>query len=163
MYRMRNRLSFRAPRAAFTLVELLVVIAIIGLLSTVAVVAMGSSRANARDAKRKSDLTSISKAIEIFIDANGDPPRSAGWCTYISNPNSGYGAAFQADIAPYLPKTPLDPTKANQLGDYLYFNIDNKTRYRLCANLEKATGLSFDHSYCDGGTVYNYCITPNGG
>jgi prepilin-type N-terminal cleavage/methylation domain-containing protein len=37
------------PRRAFTLVELLVVISIIGLLSTVAVVALGSTRSGAHN------------------------------------------------------------------------------------------------------------------
>jgi type II secretion system protein G len=150
-------------KRGFTLVELLVVIAIIGLLSTVAVVALNGARSGARDAKRKADLRQISQAIELYSDANGSLPRySIGWCTYISNPSNGYGVGFQSDIAPYLAKTPLDPTKANQVGDYLYQNRDNVTKYAICANLEKATGQSYDYSACDGGTVYNYCLIPNG-
>jgi prepilin-type N-terminal cleavage/methylation domain-containing protein len=46
-------------KKGFTLIELLVVIAIIGLLATLAVVAFGSAQAQARDAKRVSDVQSI--------------------------------------------------------------------------------------------------------
>jgi prepilin-type N-terminal cleavage/methylation domain-containing protein len=149
-------------RRAFTLVELLVVIAIIGLLSTVAVVALNGARSGARDAKRKADLLQISKAVMLYWDANGSLPRSPGfWCTYISNTTSGWGAAFQADIAPWMSRVPLDPTMHNQVGDYLYSNNNSSNNFTLCANLEKNTGESFDFSVCTGGGYYNYCISPN--
>ena len=153
-------------RRAFTLIELLVVISIIGLLSTIAVVATNASRAEARDAKRIADLKQISTAVELYIDANNITPRGgASWCTYISNASNGWGAAFQADLAPYLAHTPLDPTKHNQVGDYLFDNdnvFQRGTQYILCANLERSTGNSYDKTNCAGGVVYNYCIYPNG-
>ena len=59
----------------FTLLELLVVIAIIGLLSTLAVVALGNARMKARDAKRISDLKQVSAALELYYDDNGHYPK----------------------------------------------------------------------------------------
>lgn len=148
-------------RPAFTLVELLVVIAVIGLLSTVAMVALNSSRAAARDAKRKADLLQISKAIDLYADANSSLPRNSTWCTYISNPSGSWGYDFQADLAPsYIGKVPLDPAAGGQIGDYVYYNIDDISKYRLCANLEQATGNSY--SLCSGSLTRNYCLTPNG-
>lgn len=147
----------RNSRRAFTLVELLVVIAIIGLLSSVAMVSLNSARLQSRDVKRKADLLQISKAVEMYANANGYLPRNmAGWCTYISNAANSWGADFQADLSPYLSKTPLDPTMQNQVGDYFYKNSDNRLQYVLCANLEKPTGNSYNYSACTNGAVYNY-------
>jgi prepilin-type N-terminal cleavage/methylation domain-containing protein len=147
------------PRRAFTLVELLVVIAIIGLLSSVAVVGMNSARVASRDAKRKADLYQISQAIELYNDINGSLPRVTTWCTYISNPTNNWGPDFQADLAPYLAKVPLDPIAAGQTGDYIFYNTDDVSKYRLCANLEKPTGISY--TVC-GSLTRNYCLIPNG-
>lgn len=63
---------------AFTLVELLVVIAIIGLLSTVAVVALSSTRSRARDTKRMADAQQIIKAMQLYYDDNGAYPDPSG-------------------------------------------------------------------------------------
>lgn len=54
-------------KKGFTLIELLVVIAIIGLLSTLAVVALNSARQKSRDSKRVADIKQIQTALELYF------------------------------------------------------------------------------------------------
>lgn len=65
----------------FTLVELLVVIAIIGLLASIAVVALNGARLDARNAKRLADIDQIANALELYFNKYGDYP---------NNDSSGY-------------------------------------------------------------------------
>jgi general secretion pathway protein G len=63
----------------FTLIELLVVIAIIGLLSTLAVVALNNARMKSRDAKRVSDIKQVQTAVELYYnDVNAYPSSITG-------------------------------------------------------------------------------------
>lgn len=95
-------------RRAFTLIELLVVVAIIGLLSTIAVVSLSSTRAKARDVRRKTDMRALTKALEMYYADNSAYPGSVGacasdWACWVS---TGYLAAA---LAPYLNPLPQDP------------------------------------------------------
>ena len=150
--------------SGFTLIELLIVITVIILISSVVIGYVNSATVRGRDAKRQQNLDQIAKAINLYFSVNGSLPQNAtGWCTYISNsggPAPGYQALFASDLALYMKNIPLDPTKAGQVGDYLFSNTDNaKGNYSLCANMERPTGKSYDFSSCVGGAVYNYCIT----
>ncbi|OGE80374.1 MAG: hypothetical protein A2826_02870 [Candidatus Doudnabacteria bacterium RIFCSPHIGHO2_01_FULL_43_23] len=60
----------------FTLIELLVVIAIIGLLASVVVTSLSSTRAKARDTKRISDLKQMKLGLDLFLNhGNGYPTK----------------------------------------------------------------------------------------
>jgi prepilin-type N-terminal cleavage/methylation domain-containing protein len=61
-------------REAFTLVELLVVIAIIGLLSTIAVISMTTTRSKSRDMTRVADAKQLSTALEQYYSDNYNYP-----------------------------------------------------------------------------------------
>lgn len=112
----------------FTLVELLVVIAIIGLLSTLAVVALNNARTKARDARRVSDIKQIQTALEMHYNDNGGYPLTA------AGPVSG--AAFGTTMA----AVPVNPTPGG--ATYTYTSTDVST-YQLTYTLEgTVTGIT---------------------
>lgn len=78
----------------FTLIELLVVVAIIGILSSVVLASLNSARAKARDARRKSDLTQIRTAMEMYYDKYGTyTVAGTGWmgcgCGWVGYQDTG--------------------------------------------------------------------------
>ena len=94
--------QLRSRQPGFTLIELLVVIAIIGLLSTIAVVALNNARLKSRDAKRIADIKQIQTALDLFYnDANGYPTSVA----------SG-GAISNAGVT-YMSTVPTNPAPEN--------------------------------------------------
>jgi prepilin-type N-terminal cleavage/methylation domain-containing protein len=70
MYKMREK-------KGFSMIEILVVISIIGFLASSAFYAVNIARARSRDAKRVSDISSISKAMEIYFNENSSYPEPA--------------------------------------------------------------------------------------
>ena len=62
-------------KKGFTLIELLVVVAIIGLLASVVVVSLGTSRVGARDVRRASDIAQFRTALSLYaFDTIGNYP-----------------------------------------------------------------------------------------
>lgn len=61
-------------KKGFTLIELLVVIAIIGLLATIAAVALNNARISSRDTKRLGDMKQVQTAMELYFNANSEYP-----------------------------------------------------------------------------------------
>ncbi len=86
-------------KKGFTLVELLVVISIIGLLSTIAIVSLGSARAKSRDTKRIADMKQLSTALEQFYsDQGGYPAVTAALATWVSTATAPTAPATANDI-----------------------------------------------------------------
>jgi prepilin-type N-terminal cleavage/methylation domain-containing protein len=113
---------------AFTLIELLVVIAIIGILASITLTLFGSTRVNARDAKRISELRQIRNALDIYFVSNGFYPcaiYTGGTCTN----------TLQNSTA--MPTPPKDPLGAS----YTYAGLGSGTctTYHLGASLEGKT------------------------
>ncbi len=75
IYKKQDNYSF-----GFTLIELLVVIAIIGILASIVLVSINSTRIKARDARRMSDLRNVQLALEMYYDKYGTYKVSGtGW------------------------------------------------------------------------------------
>ncbi len=117
----------------FTLIEFLVVIAIIGLLSTLAVVALGNARQKSRDARRLSDLKQLQTALELYYtDQTAYPAGSAvtlGDSTHACLNSTGFAATGCAN--PYMGQVPSDPLAAQS---YTYTSASGT--YSVTATLE---------------------------
>lgn len=130
-------------RQGFTLIELLVVIAIIGLLSTLAVVALGSARVKVRDTKRLSDLTQLRSVLELYYADHNEYPAGSGielgtGSAMCLNTN-GFMDSAGCDN-PYMPKVPAGP----QDNEYYVYTVSTSS-YSITASLEDAMdGLSGD-------------------
>lgn len=117
----------------FTLIELLVVIAIIGLLSTLAIVALNNARQKSRDARRVSDIKQIQTALELYYnDANGYPSSIA------SGGAISYSGTTYMSVVPTAP-LPIDGDCISTENTYTYISTASST-YTLSYCLGSITG-----------------------
>ena len=85
----------------------------IGLIASIALVSLNSSRAKARDARKKADFRQISTALQLYYDKNGAMPDSLG------SGCSNYEQSMQQLVdAGFLARVPLSPDGSG----YCYYN-----------------------------------------
>lgn len=131
-------------KKGFTLIELLVVIAIIGVLASIVIVSLSSSKAKGRDAKRISDIKTIQLALETYYNDFQSYPVALNSSPFVPN---------------YLPALPSDPynTTVNSINyTYKYSSYNTNlggglgsanclgvaTRFHLAAVLESCTSAT---------------------
>ncbi len=156
----------KSNQKGFTLIELLVVIAIIGLLSTLAVVALNSARQKSRDSKRVADVKQIQTALELyFADANGYPAvasaQELGQGSYKALcSNGGWKATCASGDTTYMGLVPAKPTPF----DGTCTTTTNPYMFNSCTT---APCTTYTVAFCLGGAVGDlvagvHTATPNG-
>ncbi len=141
----------------FTLIELLVVIAIIGLLSTTIMTSLNGARLKARDARRKSDLEAVRKALEFYYDkygtysvsGGGYAGRGNGWLAYEKGPYPKavtrvlYEEGFLS--APIVEDPKQDP-------GYMIYICNSGERFAISATLENPSldDIAYIQTTCNG-------------
>lgn len=108
----------------FTLVELLVVVAIIAVLSVIGITIFTGVQKNARDAKRKEDIGSISKALETHINTTPNQYCTGGAVGVYCAPQGSWFASGTI---------PVDPSTG---ASYANLPGNGATGYNICATLE---------------------------
>lgn len=136
-------------KSGFTLLELIVVISILSILSVgmISVVNPVEQIQKGNDGRRKSDLSQIQKALELYYEDNGRYPTSSPDYK-ILDPNNNI-ISWGNPWIPYMNLLPKDPSSAKT---YVYVSDPSGQYYFLYASLDRG---SKDSQVCNGG---NACL-----
>ncbi len=171
-------INFSNHQGGFTLIELLVVISIIGLLSSMVLASLNSTRIKARDGKRAQDLRTMQTVLELYrVSNNGNVPLTASWkCSDCSG--SFFDATFFTTnfVTPgHISTWPTDPTAPTSRGSpkidgYMYRSPDG-IDYELMIyrtvenpasipNLRAASPYNNSWRYCSDPSSASTCAVP---
>lgn len=145
----------------FTLLELLVVMAIMALLVGLGLRTFGSVQQKSRDNKRKQDLQSISKSLELYYNDYGHYPYGSGGKILGCGENAAeeciWGDVWQntENSTLYMSKIPQDPGGSQ----YFYLSDSQGTTYRIFAYLENTEDEDIARNLDDEPAYYmgTYC------
>ena len=136
-----------SQRRGFTILELLIVLAVFGLLATIAVYAIGVSRATTRDAKRVSDISVLRSALSQYWLQKAGYPANEG--VELGKPGQNAdGLTTDGFVGPQgtgsviLPRAPIGPS-ANEFYRYK----GNAGGYSLRFTTERATAFGKPGTY----------------
>jgi len=142
-------------KLGFTLIELLIVITIIGILSALVLTNVQGVRERARDARRKSDLTSIKSSLRLYYNDfkafpdsdNGNIVGCSGACVWGSS-------RFGSGDTVYMNTLPADPIDTSSTPvSYSYYQVSDDS-YALVATLENESDQDIADSQARCSTPY---------
>ena len=151
------------PKKGFTLIELLIVMAILGLLSTISLANFQTTRIKARDAQRKSDLSTIAKSLEAYANDHQAYPASDTNHQIVCQPPTttcSWGATFTDGQSTYTATLPADPGGYS----YEYVAAGDGSSFSLYAYLENTNDpsiVAITPSVSCGTQNCNYKITSS--
>ena len=123
-------------KQGFTLVELLVVVAIMAVLMALLFPNFMLARQRARDTQRKSELSEIKKALELYIMDQKPPiyPSTGALPVSLCGQCWSSGGSCTGNI--YMRKIPCDPGSLNPTPYIYRRDASDNLRYNLSACLE---------------------------
>jgi len=171
--------------SGFTLIELLVVIAIIGVLAAVVLLAINPAAMlrRGRDSQRESDLTTLRKAIDLYMAGTTNPTYvpgcAAAACSLAQDSNMAQGvgccgaptaadvsgwlapysatcttSGVEANLTEWIAKVPVDPSNGATY-QYSYTTNPAGDKYTLRAKREDTTkGACFETGTLADGTCW---------
>ncbi len=141
-------------KKGFTLLELLLVMVILGILATLITGNFINSLKKGRDAKRKSDLDQIQKALEMYYEDKKIYPPTLSFGGQLC-----YDTCLSGDKI-YMQRVPNDPILNKT---YYYVTDANNTYFKLYACLENdQQTLPYTSTPPPGFSCSTQCRAPNG-
>lgn len=143
-------------KKGFTLIELLISMAILGILATLGFGNFQSARLKAADAKKKSDLTTIAKSLEAYVNDHRSYPNNTTNGEIECIPACPWGSAMTDGTTIYSAELPT-PTTA-----YIYDSDGSSfTIYTRLENANDPQAVDIIGTDCGGGDPCNYKITSS--
>lgn len=166
----RGNAILKSMRKGFTLMEIMVAITIMMIVSGVSLASFTFSQRKSRDAKRKSDLSQIARALEVFNEDFGRYPVGIDGEIIGCQPDEdddledcawgGEFAGYPSGVYQlYMSKLPEDPK-----GSYDYYYESDGSDINLYAALENDKDKDYrsDLTLECGGVTCSYLLTEYG-
>lgn len=154
-------------QAGFTLIELLIVIAIIGVLAGGLLLILNpiGQIQKANDAKRKSDLSQLQKALEQYYSDAGKYPVNTATYQITGAPWGGSWSTYTSVIPkdPSSQKNYVYITDAAQQSYWLYASLDNIKDPQVCNNGAACTNATANGvgTACGSNNICNYGVSSS--
>ena len=147
--KINSHVKFLKSGHGFTLIEILITLALIGVMATGIIVVLNPlvQLQKAQDAKRKSDLSQIQKAVEQYYQDNGSYPPKFAATDYRIKALDGSVVNWGDPWLPYMANLPADP---NSSKNYVYNSTSNGQTYYIYASLDRGAN---DPQVCNNGAA----------
>lgn len=147
----------KKSKSGFTVVEIMIVVIVIAILASIVIISYSQIQARSRDARRKTDISNLIKALELYYDDNGAYPTvtssdGSPGASWYSSDVAGW-SAFKTTMASTIDSFPVDPR--NSVGDVTSSTSINN--YAYYANTSNSCNASVGQMYI---IVYRYETAP---
>jgi len=135
-------LAWRKGEIGFVLGVLVLILGVSGLQLRV-------GQMKTRDAQRKADVELVGRALTVYLEDHQILPAAAegriAACGYLRSEGCEWGrdAIADGEGVVYLKKLPIDPFDFARGWKYVYSTNKERTKYKICVNLEYKADKQF--------------------